>query len=109
MRRRRPFYAAFADGDAFTFFVIVLATFHLGLHVSPSIVTPSRGAFDPERAIAAFVQGRSLRVDGSFDSKADPYDSPVSYQTIGKPVGALPATTQDHTGVVAAGGGGGFY
>jgi hypothetical protein len=57
------FYAAFADGDAFTFFVTVLATFHLGLRVSPSIVTPARGAFDPERAIAAFLRGRDLRGD----------------------------------------------
>lgn len=57
------FYAAFADGDAFTFVVIVLATFHLGLRVSPSVVTPSRGAFDPERALVAFVRGRAVRVD----------------------------------------------
>ena len=57
------FYAAFADGDAFTFFVIVLATFHLGLRVSPAIVRPARGAFDPERAVAAFVRGRSVHVD----------------------------------------------
>jgi tellurite resistance protein len=57
------FYAAFADGDAFTFFVIVLATFHLGLRVSPSVVTPARVAFDPERALAAFLRGRDLRVD----------------------------------------------
>ena len=57
------FYAAFADGDAFTFFVTVLATFHLGLRVSPSIVKPARGAFDPERAVAAFVRGRSVRID----------------------------------------------
>jgi hypothetical protein len=57
------FYAAFADGDAFTFFVTVLATFHLGLRVSPAVVQPARLAFDPERAVAAFVRGRSLRVD----------------------------------------------
>lgn len=57
------FYAAFADGDAFTFFVTVLATFHLGLRVSPAIVKPARFAFDPERAVAAFVRGRSLHVD----------------------------------------------
>ena len=57
------FYAAFADGDAFTFFVTVLATFHLGLGVSPAIVKPARFAFDPERAVAAFVRGRSLRAD----------------------------------------------
>ena len=50
-------------GDSFTFVVIVLATFHLGLRVSPSVVQPSRGAFDPERALAAFVRGRGVRVD----------------------------------------------
>ena len=63
------FYAASADGDAFTFLVIVLATFHLGLRVSPAVVTPARGAFDPERVLAAFVRGRSLRVDimGAWD------------------------------------------
>lgn len=57
------FYAAFVEGDAFTFFVIVLAQFQLGLPVSPAIVVPARLAFDPERAIAAFLRGRSLRVD----------------------------------------------
>jgi hypothetical protein len=57
------FYAGFADGDAFTFFVIVLATFHLGLRVSPSIVKPARLAFDPEPVVRAFVRGRALRVD----------------------------------------------
>ena len=57
------FYAAFAEGDAFTFFVIALATFHLGLTVSPSVVVPATGAFDPERALAAFVRGRGMRVD----------------------------------------------
>lgn len=63
------FYAAFADGDAFTFFAIVLATFHLELRVSPAVVTPARGAFDPERALAAFLRGRALRVDvmGAWD------------------------------------------
>ena len=57
------FYAAFTEGDGFTFFVIVLATFHLGLRVSPSVVVPARGAFDPERALAAFIRGRGMRVD----------------------------------------------
>ncbi|MBS2016356.1 MAG: hypothetical protein JST00_25960 [Deltaproteobacteria bacterium] len=63
------FYAAFADGDAFTFIVIVLATFHLELAVSPAVVKPARGAFDPERALAAFLRGRALRVDvmGAWD------------------------------------------
>lgn len=57
------FYAAFADGDAFTFVVIALATFHLGLAVSPSVVATARGAFDPARALAAFVRGRGVKVD----------------------------------------------
>jgi hypothetical protein len=58
------FYAGCADGDAFTFFVIVLATFHLGLSgVSPAAVTPAKGAFDPERVLAAYLRGRRLRVD----------------------------------------------
>lgn len=63
------FYAAFADGDAFTFLVTVLATFHLGLRVSPAVVTPARGAFDPERALAAFLRGRQVRIDvmGAWD------------------------------------------
>lgn len=57
------FYAAFAGGDAFTFFVTALAQFHLGLAVSPSVVQATRGAFDPERELAAFLRGRALRVD----------------------------------------------
>lgn len=57
------FYAGFADGDAFTFIVIALATFHLGLPVSPPMVLPARGAFDPARVLAAFLRGRRLRVD----------------------------------------------
>lgn len=57
------FYAGFADGDAYTFIVIVLATFQLGMPVSPAVVTPARGAFDPERVLAAFLRGRRLRVD----------------------------------------------
>ncbi len=57
------FYAGFADGDAFTFFVIALATFHLELRVSPAIVTPARGAFDPARVLAGFLRGRRLQVD----------------------------------------------
>ncbi len=57
------FYAGCADGDAFTFIVIVLATFHFGLAVSPPAVTPARGAFDPERVLAGFLRGRRLSVD----------------------------------------------
>lgn len=57
------FYAGFADGDAFTFIVIALATFHLGLRVSPAVVETSRGAFDPARVLAAFWRGRRIRVD----------------------------------------------
>jgi len=57
------FYAGFADGDAFTFIVTALATFHLDLPVSPPQVLPARGAFDPARVLAAFLRGRRLRVD----------------------------------------------
>ncbi len=57
------FYAGFCPGDAFTFIVIALATFQLGLPVSPAIVTPARGAFDPARVLAAFLRGRQLQVD----------------------------------------------
>ena len=57
------FYAASSPGDSFTFIVIVLATFHLGMAVSPSVVTPARLAFDPARVMAAFLRGRRLRVD----------------------------------------------
>jgi hypothetical protein len=34
-----------------------------GLRVSPAAVTPARGAFDPERALAAFLRGRAVQVD----------------------------------------------
>ena len=57
------FYAGSTPGDSFTFIVIVLATFHLGMAVSPSIVTPARLAFDPARVLAAFLRGRRLRID----------------------------------------------
>jgi hypothetical protein len=57
------FYTAFCPGESFTFIVTVLATFHLGLAVSPAVVTPARGAFDPARVLAAFLRGRRLRVD----------------------------------------------
>lgn len=57
------FYAAFCPGDSFTFMVIVLATFQLGLPVSPAFVLPARGAFDPAKVVAAFLRGRRLRVD----------------------------------------------
>lgn len=57
------FYAGFAPGDSFTFIVIVLATFQLGLAVSPAAVTPARGAFDPERVLASYLRGRRLKVD----------------------------------------------
>ena len=57
------FYAAFADGDAFTFLMTALATFQLGLAVSPAIVEVTTGAFDPHRMIAAFLRGRRLRAD----------------------------------------------
>lgn len=63
------FYAAFCPGDAFTFVVTALTTFHLGMPVSPPMVLPARGAFDPARVLAAFLRGRRLRVDvmGSWD------------------------------------------
>ena len=57
------FYAGFCEGDAFTFIVIALSTFHLGLAVSPAIVTTTRGAFDPARVLAAFLRGRRLNDD----------------------------------------------
>lgn len=57
------FYAAFCPGDAFTFIVTALASFHLGLPVSPAAVTPARGAFDPPRVLEGFLRGRRLRVD----------------------------------------------
>lgn len=63
------FYAGFADGDAFTFIVTALATFQLALPVSPAIVTPARGAFDPARVLAGYLRGRRLQVDvmGAWD------------------------------------------
>jgi hypothetical protein len=57
------FYAGFCEGDGFTFIVIALATFQLGLAVSPSAVTPERGKFDPTRVLAAYLRGRRLHVD----------------------------------------------
>ena len=57
------FYAGFADGDAFTFVMTVLATFHLGMKVSPAVVVPAKLAFDPARVLAAYLRGRRLCVD----------------------------------------------
>ena len=57
------FYCAFSPGDPFTFIMIVLTTFHLGIPVSPAMVQTTRGAFDPARVVAAFLRGRRLRVD----------------------------------------------
>lgn len=61
------FYAGFCSrfqmSGWFTFFVTVLATFQFGMPVSPAIVTPARGAFDPEKVLAAFLRGRRLRID----------------------------------------------
>lgn len=57
------FYAGFTEGEPFTFIVIVLATFQLGMPVSPAAVTPAKHAFDPQRVLAAFLRGRRLRVD----------------------------------------------
>jgi hypothetical protein len=66
------FYCGFTLGVArepFTFVMTVLATFHLGLRVSPAVVIPARGAFDPRRVLAAFLRGRRLTVDvmGNWD------------------------------------------
>jgi hypothetical protein len=63
------FYAGFTEGEPFTFMMIVLTTFHLGLPVSPPMVTPTIGAFDPAKVIAAFERGRRLKVDvmGDWD------------------------------------------
>jgi hypothetical protein len=57
------FYAGFCPGEPFTFIMTALATFHLGMKVSPAVVEPARGAFDPARVVAAFLRGRRLRVD----------------------------------------------
>ncbi len=57
------FYAGFSGPEGFTFIMIALTTFQLGLAVSPAAVTPARGAFDPERVLAAFLRGRRLTVD----------------------------------------------
>lgn len=57
------FYAACCPDDGFTFIVTALATFHLGLAVSPAAVTPARGAFDPQRVLEGYLRGRRLRVD----------------------------------------------
>jgi hypothetical protein len=57
------FYAGAVGDEGFAFVAIALATFHLGLAVSPAAVTPARGAFDPARVLAAYVRGRGLNVD----------------------------------------------
>jgi hypothetical protein len=57
------FYCGFAGEGAFTFIMTVLATFHLGLSVSPAVVKPAVGAFDPERVLRAFLRGRRLSTD----------------------------------------------
>jgi hypothetical protein len=57
------FYTGFSHGDRFTFMVVALATFQLGMAVSPAVVSKARGTFDPERVLAAFLRGRQLRVD----------------------------------------------
>jgi hypothetical protein len=57
------FYAGCCEDDGFTFIVTVLATFHLGMAVSPAAVTSERGRFDPARVLLAYLRGRKLRVD----------------------------------------------
>lgn len=63
------FYTGYCSEDAYTFIVTVLSTFHLGLPVSPPIVAPARGAFDPARVLGGFLRGRRLHVDimGQWD------------------------------------------
>lgn len=66
------FYCGFTSKTAdepFTFIMTALATFHLGLRVSPAIVRPASGAFEPRRVLAAFLRGRRLAVDvmGAWD------------------------------------------
>ncbi len=67
------FYAGFTSahdlGDAFTFIATALATFQLGMAVSPAVVTPAVGAFDPARVLDGFLRGRQLAVDvmGAWD------------------------------------------
>jgi hypothetical protein len=63
------FYAGFVAGDAFTFIMIVLATFHLGMNVSPAVVKPANFAFDPAKVLAAYLRGRQVQVDilGQWD------------------------------------------
>jgi mono/diheme cytochrome c family protein len=63
------FYCGFSEGEPFTFIMTALATFQLGLPVSPAVVKPTRGAFDPARVLAAFMRGKRLAVDvtGAWD------------------------------------------
>ncbi len=51
------------EAEWFTFFIIVVATFHLELAVSPAVVTPTRGAFDPRAALLAFDRGSRVTTD----------------------------------------------
>lgn len=96
------FYAAFCPGDSFTFMVIVLATFQLGLPVSPAFVLPARGAFDPAKVVAAFLRGRRLRVDvmGQWD-----YWSlmPMTIEAVREPLGIGDAPTVTDALTAAAG------
>ena len=65
------FYCGSTEGEPFTSIMTALATFQLALRVSPAVVQPARGAFEPRRVLAAFLRGRCLRVDvmGAWDSR----------------------------------------
>lgn len=58
------FYAAFTPGEPFTFLVISLTTFHIGMKgVSPAFVLPTIGAFDVRHVLRAYERGARLGVD----------------------------------------------
>ncbi len=95
------FYAGFCPGDSFTFVVTVLTTFHLGLPVSPAIVEPARGAFDPARVLAAFLRGRRLAVDvmGAWDYWAL---MPLPLELVRERLGIAAAGASDDAGAQEA-------
>ena len=88
------FYAGFSRGDSFTFILIVLTTFHLGLPVSPAAVQPARGAFDAARVLSAFLRGRRLAVDvmGAWDYWAL---MPLSHEVVREKLGIAAAAPGD--------------
>jgi hypothetical protein len=99
------FYAGSTTGDFFTFIVVVLATFQLGLSVSPEAVVPSKGAFDPQRVLAAFIRGRHLRVDvmGPWNFwEMFPLKLDEVQRRLGLMVTAAEDTSANHYGVAGA-------